>query len=240
MTSTITTFRHIFLSKNCLKNGKINFIKKGGFSTDVCCPGIWKDNILVSVYNDEKVNVVDLSLNLKVSVKVAGRPRGIAVDKLGRIFVSLPNEREVLEVYIITKSVKKLFSTEVQCWGILWMNQQFIIASGDKIEMYRNDGLKQKEISTEDAWMISCKENKETLLYTNKDTIIENSQLTNKKSVITVSGTILRGIDTDIEGNIYTVGTTSNKLYQLSPDGNLLQEVDCSNFNLNRLLRLSE
>lgn len=235
MTSTITAFRHTFLSKNCLKNRKINFIKKGSFSTDVCCPGIWKDNILVSVYFDEKVNVVDLSLNLKFSIKVAGRPRGIAVDKLGRIFVSLPNEREVLEVDIITKSVKKLFSTEVQCWGILWMNHQFIIASGDKIEIYRNDGLKQKEISTEDAWMISCKVNKETLLYTNKDTIIENSQLTNKKSLFTVSGTKLRGIDTDIEGNIYTVGITSNKLYQLSPDGSLLQEVDCNNFNLNRL-----
>lgn len=115
------------------------------------------------------------------------------------------------------------------------MNHQFIIASGDKIEIYRNDGLKQMDISTEDTWMISCKVNKETLLYTNKDNIIENSQLTNKKSVFTVSGTILRGIDTVIEGNIYTVGMTSNKLYQLSPDGNLLQEVDCSNFNLNRL-----
>lgn len=136
---------------------------------------------------------------------------------------------------MITKSVKKLFSTEVQCWGILWTNHQFVIASGDKIEIYRNDGVKQKEIPTGDTWMISCKANKETLLYTNNDTVIENSQLTNKKSVFTVSGTTLRGIDTDTEGNIYTVGMTSNKLYQLSPDGSLMQEVDCSCFGLNGL-----
>lgn len=235
LTSTITAFRHISLSKNCLKNRKINFFKKVNFSTGVCCAGVWKDNILISVYSDNKIDVVDIHLNFKFTIKVAGSPRGIAVNKLGGIFVSLPNEREVLEVDMITKSVKKLFSTEVQCWGILWTNHQFVIASGDKIEIYRNDGVKQKEIPTGDTWMISCKANKETLLYTNNDTVIENSQLTNKKSVFTVSGTTLRGIDTDTEGNIYTVGMTSNNLYQLSPDGSLMQEVDCSCFGLNGL-----
>lgn len=99
--------------KNCLKNRKINFIKKGSFSIDVCCFGIWKDNILVFVYYDEKVNVVDFFLNLKFLIKVVGRLRGIVVDKLGRIFVFLLNEREVLEVDIIIKFVKKFFLIEV-------------------------------------------------------------------------------------------------------------------------------
>lgn len=67
------------------------------------------------------------------------------------------------------------------------------------------------------------------------DTVIENSQFTNEKNLFTCSGADLRGIDTDIEGNIYTVGMSSNKLYQLSPDGSLLQEVDCSSFNLKDL-----
>lgn len=71
-----------------------------------------------------------------------------------------------------------------------------------------------------------CKHNEETLLYPKTDTVIENFQLTNEKSLLRQPGTDLRGIDTDVEGNIYTVGMTSNKLYQLSPDGSLLQDVN--------------
>lgn len=140
--------------------------------------------------------------------------------------MSLPEQSEVVEIDMITKSVKKLFSTEVKCYGILWMSDKFMITSGDKIESYRHDGIKQKEIQTKNTWHMCCKQNEETLLYPKTDTVIENFQLTNEKSLLRQPGTDLRGIDTDVEGNIYTVGMTSNKLYQLSPDGSLLQDVN--------------
>lgn len=115
------------------------------------------------------------------------------------------------------------------------MNDKFIIASGDKIESYRHDGTKREEISTKDTWMMRCKQNENTLLYSKDDTVIEHFKLTNEKSLFTQPGASLRGIDKDVEGNIYTVGLKSNKLYQLSPGGSLLQEVDCGGFNLKRL-----
>lgn len=233
-TSKITAFRHISLSNNCMKNGQIKLLKKVNLFTGICSAVFCKGDILVSVFCDQKVYVVDITLNFKFSIKVAGKPKDIAVDNSNRVFVTLPNEREVLEIDMITKSVKKLFSTVVKCWGIQWMNDKFIIAGGDKLEIYSHDGRKQKEIPTEATWTMCCKQNEETLLYPKDDTVVENPRITNEKNLFTRSGADLRGIDTDIEGNIYTVGMTSNKLYQLSPDGNLLQEVDCSSFDLKK------
>lgn len=171
---------------------------------------------------------------MKFSIKVPGNPRDITIDDRERVFVSLQIEKDVVEVDMITKSVKSLFSTVRKFSGILWMNDKFIIASGDKIELYSHDGIKQMEMTTKDTWTMCCKQNEETLLYPKDDTVIENSQFTNEKNLFTQSGADLRGIDAGIKGNIYTVGMKSNKLYQLSPGGNLLQEVDCSNFNLKK------
>lgn len=43
---------------------------------------------------------------------------------------------------MIIKFVILLFLIVRICSGILWMNDKFIIASGDKIELYRYDGIK--------------------------------------------------------------------------------------------------
>lgn len=239
LTSNITAFRKISSSKGCMKNGKLILLKKEKLCTGVCSAVFHKNDLVIPWYEKKQVLVVDFSLNLKSSVNLNGNPRDITVDDLGRVFVSLPNEKEVLEVDMKTKSVKKLFSSVVKCYGILWMNDKFIITSGDIIESYRHDGIKQKEIPTKDTWHMCCKQNEETLLYPKADTVIENYQLSNEKSVFTQSGANLRGIDTDVEGNIYTVGMKSNKLYQLSPDGILLQEVNFKElFNLKSLWKV--
>lgn len=231
--SRITAFRKISFTKSCMKNGQIKLLTKVKHCNNPCYAVFRHDNILISDFGAKKVDVVDMSLNLKFSIKVDGNPRGISVDKLDRVFVLLHDKKEVLEVDMMTKSVKKLFLTISACYGILWMHGKFIIArsSGDTIELYRSDGIKQKEIPTKDTWMMCCKHNEKAILYSKNDTVIENS-FTNEKNLFTQSGADLRGIDTDIEGTIYTVGMTSNKLYQLSSNGSLLQEVDCSSFNL--------
>lgn len=239
LTSKITAFRNISLTQGSMKNGQIKLLRKEKLCTGVCSAVFSQNDILISWYNEKQVLIVDFSLNLKSSVSLNGNPRDITVDDLGRVFVSLPDQSEVVEIDMITKSVKKLFSTVVQCYGILWMNNKFMITSGDKIESYRHDGIKQKEIKTNDTWHMCCKQNEETLLYPKADTVIENSQLTNEKSLLGQPGAGLRGIDTDVEGNIYTVGMTSNKLYQLSPDGSLLQEANFDElFNLKSLWKV--
>lgn len=234
-TMKITAFQHVSLSKNCMKNGQIKFLKKVKLYSYTCCAVFREDDIVISDFGGKKVDVVDISLNLKFSIQVRGNPRDITVGNLNRVFVSLQNEKEVVEIDMISKSVKLLFSTVDICSGILWMNDKFIIANGNKIELYRHDGIKQKEIPSKNTWAMCCKQNEETILYPKDDTVIENSGFTSEKNLFMQSGADLRGIDTDIEGNIYTVGITSDKLYQLSPDGNLLQEVDCSSFNLKKL-----
>lgn len=235
LTSKITAFQNISLSKSCMKSGQIKLLKKVKLCSYICRAVFRQDDILITDYNGKKVNVVDISLNLKFSIQVRGSPRDITIGDRERVLVSLGNEKEVVEIDMITKSVKSLFSTVRTCSGILWMNDKFIIASGDKIELYGHDGIRQKEITTKDTWTMCRKQNEETFLYPKDDTVVENSQFTNEKNLFTQSGADLRGIDTDIEGNIYTVGMSGNKLYQLSPDGSLLKEVDCSSFNLNKL-----
>lgn len=222
-----------------MKNGQIKLLKKEKLCTGVCSAVFSQNNILISWYNERQVLVVDFSLNLSSSVSLNGNPRDITVDDLGRVFVSLPDQREVVEIDMITKSVKTLFSTVVKCYGILWMSDKFMITSGDKIESYHHDGIKQKEIQTKNTWHMCCKQNEESLLYPKTDTVIENSELTNEKSLFRQPGANVRGIDTDVEGNIHTVGTNSRKLYQLSPGGSLLQEVNFDElFNLKSLWKV--
>lgn len=43
---------------------------------------------------------------------------------------------------MIIKFVKLLFLIVCICLGILWMNDKFIIVSGDKIELYGYDGIR--------------------------------------------------------------------------------------------------
>lgn len=219
-----------------MKNGQINLLKKVNLCTGSSSSAVFYENdILITCYHKKQVLVVDFSLNVKSSIELDGKSRDITVDDLGRIFVSLPHEKEVVEVDITTKSVKKLFSTGITCWGIQWMDDKFIIASGDKIVLYRQDGTEQEEISTKDTWTMCCKQNENTFLYSKDDTVIDNFLLRNEKSLFVQPGASLRGIDKDVEGNIYTVGMKSNKLYQISPEGSLLQEVDCTDFNLKTL-----
>lgn len=236
LTSRITAFRNISLTKSCMKNGQINLLKKVNLCTGSSSSAVFYENdILITWYHKKQVLVVDFSLNVKSSIELHGKSRDITVDDLGRIFVSLPHQKEVVEVDITTKSVKKLFSTGITCWGIQWMDDKFIIASSDKIVLYRQDGTEQEEISTKDTWTMCCKQNENTFLYSKDDTVIDNFLLRNEKSLFVQPGASLRGIDKDVEGNIYTVGMKSNKLYQISPEGSLLQEVDCTDFNLKTL-----
>lgn len=58
------------------------------------------------------------------------------------MFVLLENEKEVVEIDMIIKFVKLLFLIVCICLGILWMNDKFIIVSGDKIELYGYDGIR--------------------------------------------------------------------------------------------------
>lgn len=235
LTSRIIAFRKISLTKSCMKNGQINLLKKINVCTGSSSSAVfYQNNILITCYDKKQVLVVDFSLNVMSSIELDGKSRDITMDDLGRVFVSLPHEKEVVEVDIITKSVKKLFSTGITCWGIQWMDDKFIISSGNKIVLYRQDGTEQEEISTKDTWKVCCKQKENTFLYSKDDTVIDNFLLRNEKSLFTQSGASLRGINKDVEGNIYTVGMKSNKLYQISPEGSLLQEVDCSEFNLKR------
>lgn len=61
---------------------------------------------------------MDFFLNVKFLIELDGKLRDIMVDDLGRIFVLLLYEKEVVEVDIIIKFVKKLFLIGIICWGI--------------------------------------------------------------------------------------------------------------------------
>lgn len=233
LTSKITDFENISLSKRCMKNGRLKLLKSVKLSTGLCCAVFHQNDILVNCDEDKQVLVVDFSLNVKSSVKLNANSRDITVDDTGRVFVSYPEEREVVEVDMRTKSVKNLFSTSDECYGLLWMKQKFFVTNSFKIATYNENGIKQSEIPANNTWLMHCKLNEETLLYPKDDTVIEISQLTNEKRLFTQPGASLRGIDTDDEGNIYTLGMKSNKLYQLSPNGSLLQDINLREFNMN-------
>lgn len=216
-----------------MKNGRLKLLKSVKLSTGLCCAVFHQNDILVNCDEDKQVLVVDFSLNVKSSVKLNANSRDITVDDTGRVFVSYPEEREVVEVDMRTKSVKNLFSTSDECYGLLWMKQKFFVTNSFKIATYNENGIKQSEIPANNTWLMHCKLNEETLLYPKDDTVIEISQLTNEKRLFTQPGASLRGIDTDDEGNIYTLGMKSNKLYQLSPNGSLLQDINLREFNMN-------
>lgn len=239
LTSKITAFRNISLSKRCAKNGQIKLLKSVKLSTGVCNAVFHQNDILVNCYAEKQVLVVDFSLNVKSSVKLDENSRDITVDDKGRVFVSYPKKGEVVEIDMRTKSVKNLFSTSDECYGLLWMKQKFFVTNSFKITTYNENGIKQSEIPTSSTWFMHCKLNEETLLYPKDDTVIENSQLTNEKRLFTQPGASLRGIDADDEGNIYTLGMTSNKLYQLSPDGSLLQDFNFEEFDMKSLWSVS-
>lgn len=176
-----------------------------------------RDHILIADYNEKQVLVLDLSLNCKFSIKMEGSPRDITVGRLGRVFVSLPGENEVVEIDVVTKTSRKLFSTDASPWGILWCNENVFITSGNTIDTYSEDGIKQDSFKTSDTWIMGKTSNGE-LLYSRDDSIVKKTMKIEEKKIFTRSGAGFRGIDTDTEGNIYVVGMSNQKLYQLTSE----------------------
>lgn len=220
----------------CMQTGQIKLLKKESscIGNDICNAIFdFQNNIIITGVGSRRILVCDYSLNKKSSISVDGCPRDITKDKSGRIFVSLPQLRKVVEINLKTNTVQEMFHTTVDCWGICCMNNDFYITSGNIIQIYSSDGTKKEDMETSDTWMISGKENSGSIVYSKQNTVIERSVISkSEKKLHTLSGAGLRGIDTDYEGNIYTVGVYSKKLYQLSSDGTLLREVNLEDFDL--------
>ena len=218
----------------CMQKGQINLIKKVKLCNGICSAVFHQEDVLITDNDKKEILVLDFSLNCKSSIVMKGSPRDITVDGYGRVFVSLPNEFEVIEVDIISKTARKLFSTHIACYGLLWCNGAFYVANGETIEMYSQDGMRQCAIKSSNTWMMG-KSPKEELLCTQNDAVVKNALLTEEKKIFTRPGVNLRGIDTDSEGNIYIVGMSNNTLFQLTSDGKLLQKVNLKNLQLQEL-----
>ena len=231
---TFGTFSSKKIIHGNMRNGQFYLLNQDALCTGICSAVFHQDHILITDYNEKQVLVLDLSLNCRFSIKMEGNPRDITVGRLGRVFVSLPGKNEVVEIDVVTKTSRKLFSTDASPWGILWCNGNVFITSGNTIDTYSEDGIKQDSFQTSDTWIIGKTSNGE-LLYSRDDSIVKKTMKIEEKKIFTRSGAGFRGIDTDTEGNIYVVGMSNKKLYQLTSDGTLLQEIDMNNYNLQGL-----
>lgn len=219
-----------------MRNGQINLLKQAAICKGICSAVFHQDHILIADYNEKQVLVLDLSLNGKFSIKMEGSPRDITVGRLGRVFVSLPEKNEVGEIDVVNKTSRKLFSTDARPCGMLWCNGNVFITSGNTIDTYSEDGIKQDSFQTSNTWIMGKTSNGE-LLYSRDDSIVKKTMKIEEKKIFTRTGAYFRGIDTDTEDNIY-VGGSNKKLYQLTSDGTLLQEIDMNNYNLQRLWKI--
>ncbi|XP_062584579.1 uncharacterized protein LOC134246263 [Saccostrea cucullata] len=233
--SKLTTIgRYIELEKGCMKRRKIKMLYKKDLNC-VICSAVFdhQGNIIIADYAHKKVFACDLSLNCKSTILVPGKPWDITCNRAGLIFVSLPFEREVIELDIKNGVVNKLFSTSANCRGLCWMNDKFYIASSIGLQIYSDVGVKEDEIQMFNTWMLSEKQDLDCILCTKNDELMEISVHSKKKKTLFERfGSVFRGISTDYEGNIYTVGMSSSKLYQLSSDGNLIRELNLKDFHL--------
>ncbi|XP_061168863.1 E3 ubiquitin-protein ligase TRIM33-like [Saccostrea echinata] len=233
--SKIRTLGHyVEPKKYCMKKGKIELLHKNDLCVGVCNAVFDNQgNIFITDYGRERVFECDITLNCKSTVSVPGKPRDITIDKAGHIFVSLPMEKEVIAVNTKKSTVQKIFSTSIVCWALYWMNDTFFISNGDIIQIYSDVGKKRDEIETSTTWMISGKQDSESILYSKDDKLMETSVCSKEEKILSSgSGCGLRGVSNDLEGNIYTIGINNNKLYQFSSDGYLIREVNMGEFHL--------
>ena len=182
-------------------------------------------NRQVIKYNENYVYLSSLSLPKELSDITSMGQDTVAVASLSSDDIYLIN----IKTMTLTKRIK--VSTTLHC--LQYVEGEFITAYNGTLTWLSAEGLQLRESTNHtNAWFIRslgkssyiCADGRNAISHT-KD---ERKQFTYSSPTLTST----RGIDVDVEGNVYIVGYGSNNIHQITSEGEHVRTISTTDFGI--------
>jgi hypothetical protein len=213
-----------------LKTIEIDIIKTGTRRIN----GIFVPNFLIIIdsvnkqvikYNESYVYLSSLSLPKELSDITSMEQDTVAVAS------RLSNEIYIIDIKKMTLTKTIMLSTTI--YGLQYVNGQFITANNDSLTWFSVEGLQLGESTTSiEALFVRCF-SKHSYICGDGKHVISHTKY-ERKQFIYSSPTLStpRGIDVDMEGNVYIVGFDSNNIHQITSEGEHVRTISTTDFGI--------
>jgi DNA-binding beta-propeller fold protein YncE len=213
-----------------LKTIEIDIIKTGTRRIN----GIFVPNFLIIIdsvnkqvikYNESYVYLSSLSLPKELSDITSMEQDTVAVAS------RLSNEIYIIDIKKMTLTKTIMLSTTI--YGLQYVNGQFITANNDSLTWFSVEGLQLGESTTSiEALFVRCFSKHSYICGDGKHVISHTKD--ERKQFIYSSPTLRcsRGIDVDLEGNIYIVGLSSNNIHQTTSEGKHIRTISTKDLGI--------
>jgi hypothetical protein len=213
-----------------LKTIEIDIIKTGTRRIN----GIFVPNFLIIIdsvnkqvikYNENYVYLSSLSLPKELSDITSMEQDTVAVAS------RLSNEIYIIDIKKMTLTKTIMLSTTI--YGLQYVNGQFITANNDSLTWFSVEGLQLGESTTSiEALFVRCFSKHSYICGDGKHVISHTKD--ERKQFIYSSPTLStpRGIDVDMEGNVYIVGFDSNNIHQITSEGEHVRTISTTDFGI--------
>ena len=184
-------------------------------------------NRQVIKYNENYVYLSSLSLPTMVSDITSMGQDVVAVASLQSDGIYLIN--------IKTMTLIKTITVSTDIYGLQYVEGEFITAYSRTLTWLSTEGLRLRNSKKHtEAWRVRslgknsyiCADGKNAVSYT-KD---ERKQFTYSSPTLSCP----RGIDVDVEGNIYIVGLSSNNIHQITSEGEHVRTISTTDFGISK------
>jgi hypothetical protein len=178
-------------------------------------------------YNDNYVYQASLSLPIEFS----------DITSMGQDVVAVASAHSN-EIYIIDIKTMTLTKTTIlpTCiYGLQYVEGEFVVATYSRLTWFSTAGLELRDYKTHtDAWFVRslsknsyiCADGYNAISYTND----ERKQFTYSSPMLRS----VRGIDVDMEGNVYIVGYESKNIHQITSEGEHVRTISTTDLGISK------
>ena len=180
-------------------------------------------NKQVIKYNENYVYLSSLSLPKEVS--------DITSMEQDIVAVASAYSDDIYLINIKTMTLAKTIKISTFLLGLQYVEGEFVVAHNSTLTWLSAEGLRLRENKKHtDAWFVSSQSS-----YICADGYDAVSHIKDERKQFTYSSPTLinpRGIDVDVEGNVYIVGYGSNNIHQITSEGKHIRTISTTDFGI--------
>jgi hypothetical protein len=215
-----------------LKTIEIDIIKTGSRRIS----GIFVQNFIlftdsinrqVIKYNDNYAYLSSLSLPKELS--------DITNMKRDTVAVASGYSDDIYLINIKTMTLTQTIKVSTTLYGLQFVDDEFVVAYSGTLAWLSAEGLQLRNSKNHaDAWFVRFLGKNSYICADGKNAI---SCRRNERKQFTYSNPNLinpRGIDVDMEGNVYIVGFNSNNIHQITSEGEHIRRISTTDFGISK------
>ncbi|XP_069120124.1 uncharacterized protein [Argopecten irradians] len=191
--------------------------------------------IVISDYANKKIKLINIEGDVVDDLKLNGSPFDMCMvdNTTVAVGISRPGGIRVVKVTSTKLILSSEINTKVNCYGIVYRDEGFVVGTGSDVVSVTNDGTIHKLLGHTGYIYGMCEDPIGKQLLLTHWTDCKDSTAVSRLTADNVCTDLLKvgvvqkafGVDMDVERNVYVCGHTSNNVMQMSWDGSNIREL---------------